>query len=75
MKIDEKYLAKMKNYDYKTFPLYLQLSIEGYIEAYEEEKELELNELYMDLYSSINIAQWDEEISIDKANELRDTFL
>lgn len=75
MKIDKEYLESMKNYDAKTLPRYLQTSINGYIEAYSKGERLRVTELYMDLNSSINIAQWDNEISIEKANELRDIFM
>lgn len=70
----EEYVKRIEKYDTKTLPKYLQISIKDYVQACKENNKLRMGDYYTDLVSSINIAQWDNELPMDKINELRDTF-
>lgn len=72
--VSKEYINKMKAYDVKTLPLYLQISIRDYIKACEENNVLWMGDYYTDLMSSINCAQWDNELPMEIINELRDLF-
>lgn len=72
--VDKEYIERMKRYDTRTLPLYLQISIKDYIRVCEDNNLLRMGDYYTDLMSSINCAQWDGELPMNIINELRDLF-
>lgn len=64
-----------KSYLEVDLPAYLQLSIDDYKEGVRLDLNLRIDALWADLYSSINIAFWDREISDEQAKYLRDKYL